>query len=317
MSNGQNDQTPPITRAPAPVDAPDAAAGRREPRGADLDRRRRRRPVVRRGIPRLVARAIGRQRGRARADAIRRRRPPPPRRARRPSPDYEAIIEDLLPAGSAVRAGTGAPESGKGYEGDVYIDRSNADVYVFQDDWVWVGNIKANAAENLTGETGASGAPGEPGTPGAPGEPGAPGTAGTQVLLGIGAPDDADLRDRRRRLHRHRRSTSTTSAPAAPGRCSARPAPPDNSLPHAPEPHATTPTSDLAQRLHRRRHGELGVAGDLTRRADEPLERRAIEQRRVPHGPQLAARPQHARGIGEQPRRDALVDGAARRGTAG
>lgn len=98
-------------------------------------------------------------------------------------PDYEAIIEDILPAGSAVRAGTGAPESGKGYEGDVYIDRSNADVYVFQDDWVWVGNIKSNAAENLTGEQGPAG------TPGAPGEAGAPGTAGTQVLLGVGAPD--------------------------------------------------------------------------------------------------------------------------------
>jgi hypothetical protein len=101
-----------------------------------------------------------------------------------PAPDYEEIVKDLLPAGSAVRAGTGAPESGKGYEGDVYIDRSNADVYVFQDDWVWVGNIKTNAAENLTGETGPAG------TPGAPGEAGAPGTAGTQVLLGDGKPDD-------------------------------------------------------------------------------------------------------------------------------
>lgn len=97
-------------------------------------------------------------------------------------PDYEAIVEDLLPAGSAVRAGVGAPESGKGYPGDVYINRENADVYVFEDDWVWVGNIKANAAENLTG------AEGPQGTPGAPGAPGAPGTAGTQVLLGVGAP---------------------------------------------------------------------------------------------------------------------------------
>jgi hypothetical protein len=101
------------------------------------------------------------------------------------SPDYEAIIEDILPAGSAVRAGTGAPESGKGYEGDVYIDRATADVWLFQDDWVWVGNIKTNAAENLTGETGATGAQGEAG---APGEPGAPGTAGNTVLLGAEAP---------------------------------------------------------------------------------------------------------------------------------
>src|SRR6478736_1955285 len=100
------------------------------------------------------------------------------------SPDYEEIISEILPAGSAVRAGTGAPESGKGYEGDVYIDRKTADVYVFQDDWVWVGNIRTNAAENLTGESGPAG------TPGAPGEAGAPGTAGTQVLLGEVPPDN-------------------------------------------------------------------------------------------------------------------------------
>lgn len=106
-------------------------------------------------------------------------------------PDYEAIVEDLLPAGSAVRAGVGAPESGKGYPGDVYINRENADVYVFEDDWVWVGNIKTSAAENLTGETGATGATGPQGEAGEPGAPGAPGTAGTQVALGDAAPDNA------------------------------------------------------------------------------------------------------------------------------
>jgi hypothetical protein len=106
------------------------------------------------------------------------------------SPDYEAIIEEMLPAGSAVRAGTGKPESGKGYEGDVYIDRSTADVWLFQDDWVWVGNIKTTAAENLTGETGATGATGAQGEAGTPGEAGAPGTAGTQVALGDKAPTD-------------------------------------------------------------------------------------------------------------------------------
>ena len=37
---------------------------------------------------------------------------------------YEEALEEILPAGSAVRAGTGAPEAGKGYEGDVYIDIS-------------------------------------------------------------------------------------------------------------------------------------------------------------------------------------------------
>ena len=53
---------------------------------------------------------------------------------------YEEALEEILPAGSAVRAGTGVPEAGKGYEGDVYIDISNADVYLFQDgEWTLFG----------------------------------------------------------------------------------------------------------------------------------------------------------------------------------
>jgi hypothetical protein len=108
------------------------------------------------------------------------------------SVDYEEALADILPAGSAVRAGTGAPEAGKGYEGDVYIDISNADVYLFQDDWVLVGNIRTSAAENLTGETGAQGeqgASGEQGATGEQGEQGAAGAPGTQVTLGVGAPE--------------------------------------------------------------------------------------------------------------------------------
>lgn len=99
--------------------------------------------------------------------------------------DYEAALEEILPAGAAVRAGAGAPEAGKGYEGEVYIDIATSDVYLFRDgDWVKVGNIRASAAENLTGETGASG------ETGATGEAGAPGTPGTQLSLGLGAPED-------------------------------------------------------------------------------------------------------------------------------
>lgn len=107
------------------------------------------------------------------------------------SVDYEEALADILPAGSAVRAGTGAPEAGKGYEGDVYIDISSADVWLFQDDWVLVGNIRTSAAENLSGEQGpqgeqgATGETGQQGETGAPGEPGAP---GTQVSLGLGPP---------------------------------------------------------------------------------------------------------------------------------
>jgi Collagen triple helix repeat (20 copies) len=109
---------------------------------------------------------------------------------------YEEALEEILPAGSAVRAGTGVPEAGKGYEGDVYIDISNYDVYLFQDgDWTLVGNIRTSAAENLTGapgpagEAGATGETGATGEQGATGEAGAPGAPGTQVLLGVGEPD--------------------------------------------------------------------------------------------------------------------------------
>ena len=74
---------------------------------------------------------------------------------------YEEAIEEILPAGAAVRAGTGVPEAGKGYDGEVYIDISTSDVYLFQDgEWTLAGNIRAEAAENLTGATGAAGATG-------------------------------------------------------------------------------------------------------------------------------------------------------------
>jgi hypothetical protein len=109
---------------------------------------------------------------------------------------YEEALAEILPAGSAVRAGTGVPEAGKGYEGDVYIDISNSDVYLFQDgEWTLVGNIRTSAAENLTGATGPEGAAGaqgeqgEQGAQGEQGEQGEPGAPGTQVSLGVGVPD--------------------------------------------------------------------------------------------------------------------------------
>ncbi|MFC8681582.1 hypothetical protein ACFT30_08670 [Microbacterium ureisolvens] len=110
------------------------------------------------------------------------------------SPEYEDVLAEILPAGSAVRAGSGAPESGKGYEGDVYIDILTADVYLFQDDWTWVGNIRQAAAENLTGAQGPEGPQGprgeqgEQGAEGQQGPSGAPGAPGTQVSLGTSAP---------------------------------------------------------------------------------------------------------------------------------
>ena len=105
--------------------------------------------------------------------------------------EYAEIIEEILPAGSAVRAGNGVPEEGKGYEGDVYIDVATSDVFVFRDgEWVWAGNIRESAAENLTGETGAAGATGPQGEQGAQGDAGAP---GTQVLLSQGPPTENDV----------------------------------------------------------------------------------------------------------------------------
>ncbi|MFE6965386.1 hypothetical protein ACFVAJ_09745 [Agromyces sp. NPDC057679] len=105
---------------------------------------------------------------------------------------YEEALEEILPAGSAVRAGSGVPEAGKGYDGDVYIDITTSDVYLFEGgEWTQVGNIRESAAENLTGEqgaTGATGAQGDQGQQGEQGEQGEAGTPGTQVLLGVGAP---------------------------------------------------------------------------------------------------------------------------------
>ena len=186
MSDAGNNQNPPITRAPAP-----APAASPPPAGVS------RTALIWIGVAVVVLSFVAAFLGSylARSSAEPEPAPtvtvvaePTPEPEETVSPDYEAIIEEILPAGSAVRAGTGAPVSGKGYEGDVYIDRATADVWLFQDDWVWVGNIKTTAAENLTGETGAAGAPGEAG---AAGEPGAPGTPGTQVALGTEEPDDA------------------------------------------------------------------------------------------------------------------------------
>ena len=126
---------------------------------------------------------------------------PAPSTSVTPAPEYEDALAEILPAGSAVRVGSGAPEAGKGYEGDVYIDVLTADVYLFQDDWTFVGNIRQSAAENLSGEQGPEGAPGAQGPAGPQGQQGeageqgpsgAPGAPGTQVTLGTAAPDDSD-----------------------------------------------------------------------------------------------------------------------------
>lgn len=127
--------------------------------------------------------------------------------------EYEDLIDDILPAGAAVRAGNGAPDAGKGYEGEVYLDLQTTDMWIFRDgQWTRAANIREEAAENLAGPAGPAGPQGTPGpqgtagpqgatgaqgsqgpagpqgAPGAPGSQGAPGAPGTQVSLGVGAP---------------------------------------------------------------------------------------------------------------------------------
>jgi hypothetical protein len=92
--------------------------------------------------------------------------------------------EEIYPAGANMQIGQGAPANGTGADGDVYIDSETADFWVHREgDWQLAGNIRTNAAANLSGEAGAPGAPGEPGPSGAPGTP------GNSTLLGTGAPD--------------------------------------------------------------------------------------------------------------------------------
>lgn len=107
--------------------------------------------------------------------------------------DVETMIAELMPTGSLVRVGVGAPSVDAGADGDLYIDVSTSNVYLRRDGvWSFVGNLKENAAENLAGEDGtdgAQGATGAQGEPGKPGKPGEPGVAGTQVSIGTSAPD--------------------------------------------------------------------------------------------------------------------------------
>ncbi len=185
MSDSQGTPgTPPITKPPAGAPATPAAA---PPAPAGVSRA----ALIWIGVAIVVLSFVASFLGATLARSADEPAPVPVPTASEPEPsaeDYEEALEEILPAGAAVRAGAGAPESGKGYEGEVYIDIATSDVYLFRDgDWVQVGNIRASAAENLTGETGATG---ESGATGETGETGAPGTPGTQLALGLGAPED-------------------------------------------------------------------------------------------------------------------------------
>jgi hypothetical protein len=193
MSDGQNSpSTPPITKPPAGTRQPSSAATASSAparSGVGLA------ALIWIGVAvvvlSFVASFLGATLARSNDEAAAPAPVPTASESQPSTEDYEAALEEILPAGAAVRAGAGVPESGKGYEGEVYIDISTSDVYLFQDgEWVSVGNIRASAAENLTGETGAAGTPGDTGQTGATGATGAPGTPGTQLSLGLGAPED-------------------------------------------------------------------------------------------------------------------------------
>jgi hypothetical protein len=188
--------TPPITKPPAgsaPASTPSTPPGPPRPPAAGVSRA----ALIWIGVAvvvlSFVASFLGATLARS-ADADDEAAPAPVPTVSESQPsaeDYEEALEEILPAGAAVRAGAGVPESGKGYEGEVYIDIASSDVYLFRDgDWVNVGNIRASAAENLTGETGAAGETGETGSTGETGASGAPGTPGTQLSLGLGAPEN-------------------------------------------------------------------------------------------------------------------------------
>ncbi|SFS09369.1 hypothetical protein SAMN04487846_2526 [Microbacterium sp. cf046] len=187
MSDGQNTPgTPPITKPPAGPPRATAPAPAAAPAGVS------RAALIWIGVAvvvlSFVASFLGATLARSNSEAAAPVTTPVAETSQPSTEDYEAALEEILPAGAAVRAGAGVPEAGKGYEGEVYIDISTSDVYLFKDgEWVKVGNIRASAAENLTGETGAAG---EAGATGETGASGAPGTPGTQLSLGLGAPEN-------------------------------------------------------------------------------------------------------------------------------
>jgi len=190
MSDDQNTpSTPPITKPPAGAQTAKATAPAPAPTPAPAGVSRT--ALIWIGVAVVVLSFVASFLGAtlARSNDANEAAPVPTASETQPSTEeYEAALEEILPAGAAVRAGAGVPESGKGYEGEVYIDISTSDVYLFKDgEWVSVGNIRASAAENLTGETGAAG---ETGGTGATGETGAPGAPGTQISLDDVEPPD-------------------------------------------------------------------------------------------------------------------------------
>ena len=190
MSDDQN-STPPITKPPAGAQTPKAPAPAAATAPAPAPAGVSRTALIWIGVAVVVLSFVASFLGAtlARSNDANEAVPAPTASETQPSTEeYEAALEEILPAGAAVRAGAGVPESGKGYDGEVYIDISTSDVYLFKDgEWVPVGNIRASAAENLTGETGAAG---ETGGTGATGETGAPGAPGTQISLDEVEPPD-------------------------------------------------------------------------------------------------------------------------------
>src|SRR6185312_5357228 len=92
------------------------------------------------------------------------------------------------PAGAAILAGSGAPSSGLGKDGDSYVNLSTGAVYG-RTGGVW--SDTGTSLRGPTGATGAAGAAGAKGDTGATGATGATGTPGVSILTGSGTPSNS------------------------------------------------------------------------------------------------------------------------------
>ena len=137
MSDDQN-STPPITKPPAGAQTPKAPAPTAAPAPAPAGVSRT--ALIWIGVAVVVLSFVASFLGATLArsnDTTEAVAAPTASESQPSTEEYEAALEEILPAGAAVRAGAGVPESGKGYEGEVYIDISTSDVYLFKDgDWV-------------------------------------------------------------------------------------------------------------------------------------------------------------------------------------
>jgi hypothetical protein len=98
-----------------------------------------------------------------------------------------ALISALVrSAGGVTLSGSGAPSSGTGVDGDLYLDTAATRLYGPKASGAWGSGV------SLIGAAGADGADGADGAPGADGDDGAPGADGADGAPGADGADGAD-----------------------------------------------------------------------------------------------------------------------------